>query len=192
VSPSRGTDGAAADVAAEDEAQESLFEIEPLWCLDTNVVVSFLREDDEEAYSRQVLPEQWRAFERDIATGLIIAPLQIRDELEGWCNEIPDMRNWLATHGGMFRDLNPRALAAAKRVVNAYPAYASSRNYLGDLCVIAMAASLGLTVISNEKPAKGQPSRNRPKIPDVCAEMGVGFVSVIGYLRRRLSIHPPG
>lgn len=192
MSPSGGTDGAATQIDAEDAAQESLFDIEPLWCLDTNVVVSFLREDDEEAYSRQVLPEQWRAFERDISTGLIIAPPQVRDELEGWCVEIPDMRSWLATHGGMFRDLDAAALAAAKHVVNAYPAYARNRNYLGDLCVIAMAASRGLTVISNEKAAKGQPSRNRPKIPDVCAEMGVGFVTVIGYLRRRLATHPPG
>ncbi len=100
------------------------------------------------------------------------------------------MRSWLATKSGMFRNLDDAALAAAKQVVNAYPAYASNRNYLGDLCVIAMAASRGLTVISNERGAKGQPSRNRPKIPDVCAEMSVGFTSVIGYLRRRLASNP--
>lgn len=165
-----------------------LFDIEPLWCLDTNVVVSFLREDDEEAYSRQVLPEAWQAFEADISTGLIVAPTQVRDELEVWCADIPDMHLWLASRPGMFRELDAGALGWAKTVVNTYPAYASSRNYTGDLCVIALAAALGLTVVSNEKPAKGQPSRSRPKIPDVCAELNVGYVSVIGYLRRRLAV----
>lgn len=192
MSPTKGTAGSALQPGSDGAGQGSLFQIEPLWCLDTNVVVSFLREDDEEAYSRQVLPDQWRTFERDISSGLIIAPPQVREELEGWCVEISDMRAWLNTHTGMFRDLDAAALAAAKRAVNAYPAYASNRNYLGDLCVIAMAASRGLTVISNEKPAKGQPSRNRPKIPDVCAELGIGFVSVIGYLRRRLATRPLG
>lgn len=187
-----GTDGSAMQTGAGEAAQESLFDIQPNWCLDTNVIVSFLREDDDEAYSRQVLPEQWRVFERDIATGLIIAPTQVRDELESWCVEISDMRSWLATHGGMFRELDAAALTAAKQVVNAYPAYASNRNYIGDLCVIALAASRGLTVISNEKPAKGEPSRRRPKIPDVCAELGVDFVGVIRYLRRRMSTHPSG
>lgn len=180
-------DGAATQAEAGEGAQESLFDMQPLWCLDTNVVVSFLREDDEEPYSRQVLPEQWRVFERDISTGLIIAPPQVRKELESWCTEISDMRSWLASHTGMFRNLDAAALAAAKQVVNVYPAYASNLNYMGDLCVIAMAASRGLTVISNEKPAKGEPSRTRPKIPDVCAQFGVGSVGVIGYLRRRLS-----
>lgn len=171
----------------EGAAQVSLFEIEPRWCLDTNVVVSFLREDDEEPYSRQVLPEQWRAFEIDISSGLIIAPVQIREELEGWCDEISDMRSWLADHRAMFYELDDAALGWAKQVVNTYPAYARNRNYLGDLCVIATAASKGLTVISNERRATAQPSPRRPKIPDVCTELDVGCVSVIGYLRRRQS-----
>jgi hypothetical protein len=163
----------------------SLFDITPRWCLDTNVVVSFMREDDEEPYSRELLPAQWQAFESDISSGLIAAPIQVRDELSTWSPQIPDLARWLKTHRGMFRELDEGTLRNVKEVVNRYPTYARDRNYLGDLCVIALAGAHQLTIVSNEKGSKGQASRTRPKIPDVCAELGIDCVSVMGFLRRR-------
>lgn len=167
--------------------QAALFETPAAWCLDTNVVLSFLREDDDEHYSRQVFPDAWRMFESDISTGLIIAPPQVREELGTWCREVPELHRWLATRRSMFHDPDSQALGWAKRIVNSYPGYAKDRNYLGDLCVIALAGSRSLTVITNEKRAAGQPSRTRPKIPDVCKEFSIPCLTVIGYLRRRLA-----
>jgi hypothetical protein len=179
-----GTGGPSAPGIAQ---QDALFETPPAWCLDTNVVVSFLHEDDDEHYSRQVFPDAWRAFESDIATGLIIAPPQVREELETWCPTIPELHRWLAARRSMFHDLDTSALTWAKRIVNSYPGYAKDRNYLGDLCVIALAGSRSLTVITNEKRATGQPSRQRPKIPDICNDFDIPCLTVIGYLRRRVA-----
>lgn len=161
-----------------------LFDVQPSWCLDTNVVVSFLREDDSEPYSRQVMPEQWRAFEMDIASGLIVSPPQVREELERWQGDIRDLRPWLVKHRGMFRELDDDALQWVKTIVNAYPVYGKNLNMLGDLCVIALAASKGLTVITNEKSA-GVVNPRRPKIPDVCASFQLRSATVMGFLRRR-------
>jgi hypothetical protein len=163
----------------------ALFTVAPRWCLDTNVVVSFLKEDDEEAYSRKLLPDAWRAFESDIASGYTVAPPQVRAELLRAQVVVPDMGEWLARHQAMYVELDDATLAFAKRVVNAFPTYGRDENYLGDLCVIALAGAWGLTVISNERAAKGQMSQRHPKMPDVCGVFNIAFVSVMGYLRQR-------
>lgn len=59
-------------------AQDALFEDEPpRYCLDTNVVVSFLKGTDDEYYGVDIFGEQWALIERLIASGVIVAPRQV-------------------------------------------------------------------------------------------------------------------
>ncbi len=116
--------------------------------------------------------------------GHIIAPRQVESELAKWDTKIGPMKAWLRGHHHIFRDVETNAqLEIAKRIVNAYPAYGESQNYLGDLEVITLAAARGITVISLEV-SNPNPSKRRPKIPDVCAEFNVGCLSLPGFLRR--------
>lgn len=161
----------------------ALFVIDPRYCIDTNVIVSFLRDDEGEPYSGPAFRPQWEVIERLISSGIIVAPRRVEHELEGWEKEIPAMKGWLADHRHMFRDMTEEQLAAAKRIVNDFPDYGSSDNYVGDLEVVSLAMSAGLAVVTNER-TRPNPSQRRPKIPEVCATYKVECLSVPGLLNR--------
>lgn len=166
--------------------QDALFDTEPpRYCIDTNVIVSFLRGTDDEHYGADVFAPQWAQIERLILGSVIVAPRRVERELSMWERAIPAMRPWLKARPHMFRDVETEAqLLSAKRIVARYPVYGESMNYLGDLEVMTLAAALGLTVVTLERRAAGTPSKKRPKIPDVCAEFGIDCVTVAGFLRR--------
>jgi len=161
--------------------QGALFDVEPRYCLDTNVIVSFLSSSEDEHYGGGGFESQWQVFERLITDGLIIAPAQVRLELERWKDSEPAVAEW-ARHRHMFRDVTTDQLTWVKRVVNAYPAYARDRNYVGDLMVISLAGALDLTVVTLER-VGATPSRKHPKIPHACAEFEVACTTVPGLLR---------
>ncbi|MGW3549242.1 DUF4411 family protein [Janibacter hoylei] len=166
-------------------AQDALFENEkPRYCLDTNVVVSFLKGTDDEYYGVDIFGEQWALIERLIASGVIVSPRQVERELAKWQTSSSTIQAWVKDHHYMFKDVETVAqLQVAKRIVSSYPVYAKTDNYLGDLEVMSLASALDVTVISLEGEAK-DPSVRRPKIPNVCKEFGIDCVSVTGFLRR--------
>ena len=165
--------------------QAALFETEPpRYCIDTNVVLSFLKGTDDEHYGADVFAPQWAVIENLIASGVIVAPRQVEHELTPWQKTVPTMNAWLKKRHHMFRDVETEAqLLAAKRIVRKYPVYGETLNFLGDLEVMTLAHALGITVISLESESPF-PSQKRPKIPNVCKEFGIDCVSVTGFLRR--------
>lgn len=166
--------------------QDALFEPEPpRYCIDTNVVLSFLKGTDDEHYGADVFVSQWALIEGLIAIGGIVAPRQVEVELSKWQKTVPEMGAWLKGRSHMFRDVETEAqLLSAKRIVAAYPAYGETMNYLGDLEVMTLAQALDLTVISLESESRGPTSRKHPKIPNTCKEFGIDCVSMVGFLRR--------
>lgn len=162
---------------------DSLFFIEPKYCIDTNVIVSFMHIDDEEQYGRDTFPQQWDFIERLISEGAIVSPRRVERELRHWEKEIPEMKAWLDARHHMFRDVTTEQLSLAKQVTNAYPDYGSSHNYIADLEVITLAGVLRLAVITNER-ARPQASLRMPRIPEVCGAFSIECLSVPGFLRR--------
>jgi hypothetical protein len=163
----------------------SLFELPARYVLDTNVVVAFLLESDDEPYGRDIMPREWDLFEQLIGSGEIVAPRRVEFELHGWDKRIPDMKQWVGAHRHMFRDLTDEQLARAKQIVNAYPDYGSNTNYLGDLEVLSLAWVLNVPVITLER-IRPSVTRHQPKIPEVCREFQLGCLSVSGFLRIEL------
>ncbi len=165
--------------------QGALFENEPpRYCLDTNVVVSFLKGTDDEYYGFDIFGEQWALIEHLIASGVIVAPRQVERELSKWQSSSPTIQAWAKSFQYMFKDVETVAqLQVAKRIVDSYPIYGKTDNYLGDLEVMSLAGALGVAVISLESEVR-EPSQKRPKIPNVCKEFGIDCVSVTGFLRR--------
>lgn len=170
--------------------QPSLFDVEPRYCIDTNVIVSFLHQADDEPYGSDVFAPQWAVFERLINNGTIIAPVQVQVELGRWATKNPAIHRWMTDRRGMFRPPSTEQLAVAKKVVNRFPGYGRDMHYMGDLMVISLAAAHELTVITLEHGNGPAPSRTRPKIPFTCAEIGVGCTTVAGFLRREQSPVP--
>lgn len=163
--------------------QDSLFADPAKYSIDTNVIVSFLGDSESERYPMDAFKPQWDFVEAAMRDGRVVAPRMVETELEKWQKNIPQMKPWLAGHKYLFNDIESDAqLAGAKRIVNAYPAYATSVNYLGDLEVMTLAMARQLSVISLELRAT-QHSAKRPKIPNVCDEFGIGCVNLAGFLR---------
>jgi len=161
----------------------TLFDAFAKYSIDTNVILSFLREDEAERYPMDVFKPQWDFLHKAIADGRVVAARRVEAELAKWQKTIPTMKAWLSEKKHMFCDVETdEQLAAAKRIVNAYPAYGSNENYLGDLEVMTLAMARKLTVVSLELKAH-QHSNKRPKIPNVCEEFGIGCASLAGFLR---------
>lgn len=162
----------------------ALFTPEPRYAIDSNIVLSFLKTEDDEHYGVDVFGQQWQFLERQMKNGVIIAPRQIEKELEAWEERIDTMKAWLRDHRYLFCDVDDAQLALAKQIVNTYSAYGMTFNSLGDLELMTLAGSRGLTVLSLEHKRSTQPSKTLPKIPDVCAEYEIECVSFVGFLRR--------
>lgn len=163
--------------------QDGLFADSAKYAIDTNVIVSFLGDSDSEHYPLDVFKPQWDFLESTMRDGRVVAPRVVETELEKWATKVAAMKAWLHEHKYLFQDIETDAqLDGAKRIVNAYPAYATSVNYLGDLEVMAFAMARGLSVISLEVKAT-QHSAKKPKIPNVCKEFGIAWVNLAGFLR---------
>lgn len=166
---------------------QGLFEIEARYCIDTNVLVSFLSESDDEYYGADIFPDHWALIQRLITSGNIIAPRQVEYELTGHAKKHSKIGSWLHRNDHMFRDIaSSDELSLAKRIVNAYSAYARNTNYLGDLEVMTLAGARELTVVSLEVGLQ-QTGQRRPKIPNICSEFGINCLSVSGFLRAEKS-----
>lgn len=162
---------------------DTLFDLDPHYCIDTNVIVSFLSETDDEYYGADIFPDHWRQIESLIASSEIIAPRQVERELEGHASKRAKVGPWLGKHRYMFRDIQcDEQLQLAKQIVNRYPVYSKTVNYLGDLEVMTLAGALRLKVITLELPEQ-QSGQKRPKIPNVCREFNIDSLSVAGFLR---------
>lgn len=101
-----------------------------------------------------------------------MAARRVETELQKW-QRLGRMKIWLHDHKYVFQDIvSDEQLAAAKVIVNAYPAYGLDVNRLGDLEVMSLAKARSLTVVSLE--SQKQHRVDRPKIPKVCQEFGMG------------------
>lgn len=172
--------------------QPALFDVEARYCIDTNVIVSFLNKADNEFYGADVFAPQWALFERLITNGEIVAPDAVKTELDKWALKDQNIHDWVRARPGMFRGPTTDQLAKAKEIVNRLPGYGRDLHYLGDLMVISLAAVEHLTVITLETADDPAPSRTRPKIPYTCGEFSVDCTSVAGFLRREQARTVPG
>jgi hypothetical protein len=164
--------------------QTNLFQEKPRYVLDTNIVVSFMKQTEDEYYGSDVFKPQWEFLESLIAKCVVIAPRQVETELLEWCKTIPEMKDWLKHHKDMFVDVDDDAqLESAKKILKEYPVYGSNKNFLGDLSVMTLADSMGIAALTLEGESVGR-SKRLPKIPNVSKEFNIDHASFSGFLRR--------
>jgi len=154
----------------------------PIYCIDTNTLVSFLKESDDEFYGRDVFSSQWELIEELINSGLMIAPKNVKLELDKWKASSPEVKEWVSNHHHMFVEIDDSQLISAQLILGKFKAYAKNENYANDLSVIALAHSKDLTIITLEQLAITH-AYSKPKIPNVSKDFGVRCVSVSGFLR---------
>lgn len=98
-----------------------------------------------------------------------------------------NVRAWARNHAALFVPLTPDIQAAGAAIEAAYPDLMDPKGLheSADAYVIALARLRGGIVVSQETSAAEK--RKAPKdhyIPDVCRELGVPCINLLGLMRR--------
>lgn len=154
----------------------------PLCVIDTNVILGFLKQTDDEAWGADAFPVHWQRVEAMLRDGRVVGTTSVLAELLVWTDRIPNLSRWLKANHSAFLAPTTDQLRWAKQITNAYPVYGSASNFEADLMVMAMAGAVGGAAFCAEKPSGHSP--RKPKMPYVCAEHGIDFVTVSEFFRR--------
>ena len=95
-----------------------------------------------------------------------------------------DVLKWVKKHDSMIVRIDAEIQRYVVEIMSSHTRLVDSKkNRSGaDPWVIALARAKSLTVVTAEK-ATGSPAK--PKIPDVCKDLGIVSVSVIDFFRRQ-------
>jgi hypothetical protein len=99
----------------------------------------------------------------------------------------PDLKSWTAAHPKVFVPLAPEVQIEAAAIEARYPGLMDAKgvHQSADAYVIALAKLTGGMVVSQETSAheKRNPAKTH-YIPDVCRDLGVSCINLLGLLRR--------
>jgi hypothetical protein len=149
-----------------------------LYALDSSFLIDLFTPDG--THPRDVHVGLWRHFERQVKSGEIIAPIEVREELTK--NVGDELDRWVVKHRTIFIEVSKPQLAVLQTIVRAYPAFTHGRENMADPSVVALAAAEGLTVLTSEHRSH-TPSPRMPKIPNLCDEHGVRCLGINAYMR---------
>jgi hypothetical protein len=152
-------------------------------CIDANVLFNFWKLGPDEPYGKDVFKTQWDIIEKRIEAGTIVAPKAVYDEIMK--GKIPDdpLKQWAKDHSYMFIELDDDQVAAMAPIVTKYDVYNDmQRGSYADLCVIVLAKSRNLTVLTSERTALNISMKN-PKIPNVCQDQDVSCTTLVEMFR---------
>ncbi len=141
-----------------------------MYCLDTSAFIeSWWR-----LYRPSSFPSFWAKLEEAAVNRILIAPFTVMDELRR--QEGDKLYAWALERKFMFLPLTTELQAAQACIINRFPRLineAKNRS-LCDPWVIALAQIHQCPVVTEEN--RGGDSR--PKIPDVCDQLGIGWMKV--------------
>ncbi|MDR3158265.1 MAG: DUF4411 family protein [Zoogloeaceae bacterium] len=135
-------------------------------------------------YGLDFCPASWQWLIDNNASGRVFSIDKVSDEIAAGSDELTD---WAKQHGnGLFRATGATVVAQFGKVSD----WATSRRYesaaintffqVADFYLIAHALAGGHTVVTHEKPEN---SLKRIKIPNVCAGLGLRFMTPYQMLR---------
>lgn len=132
-------------------------------------------------YPPDVFPAIWSNMDAAAERGDIFVVDEVVRELE---RKDDDVLKWVKKHDSMIVRIDAEIQRYVVEIMSSHTRLVDSKkNRSGaDPWVIALARAKSLTVVTAEK-ATGSPAK--PKIPDVCKDLGIVSVSVIGFFRRQ-------
>ena len=114
-----------------------------------------------------------------IAPDEVLREIKVKDdEVHAWCKNLDGCCD------DFFAPLLEELQDAASAILREFPRLVDDRPKKGraDPFVIALAQLRGATVVTEEQPTYSKNTK-RPKIPDVCIEMGVRSINLVGFMR---------
>jgi len=152
----------------------------PVYSLDTNVLMDW----QARFYPTDIFPSLLTRFDELVETGRFRAAELVHEELD--VVGTPELSGWATAHSQVFVP-TAELLAAALHIQDRFPGLRDPKAMYeeADAYVIALAQLRGGVVVTQETSAaeKRNPKRTH-FIPDVCRELGVPSISLLGLMRR--------
>lgn len=152
-----------------------------MYSLDT----SFFMDWQARYYPLDVFSTLQKKVESLIATRVCAAVELVKEEIDAVGT--PGLRTWATGQAGLFVPLSSDVQLEGAAIEAAYPELMDPKglNESADAYVIALAKLKGWTVVSQETSVQ---EKHRPRrsyfIPDVCRDLGVPCINLLGMMRR--------
>jgi len=145
------------------------------YCIDTSALIDAWTR----WYPKEVFPSLWDSVDKLIADGRLISSEEVLQELER--KEGDDLHEWARRREALFVPLDDRIQEHLSRIMASHARLVDGRTgkSYADPFVIATAQANQCVVVTGEKPST---KPRRPKIPDVCRDLGIqciGFTELI-------------
>ena len=129
-------------------------------------------------YPLSIAEDIWQGLAELSAAGRLISPREVRRELE---KKEDDLFKWAKAQEDLFKDPSSEDIVEAKKIMNTFPGLVEHDKETPDAdpFVVACARSRSFVVVADESPAG---PGARPKIPDVCKELGVRCIRLVGLI----------
>ncbi|MCO6481371.1 MAG: DUF4411 family protein [Flavobacteriales bacterium] len=153
----------------------------PLYCIDTNSLMDW----QARYYPTDIFPGMLSRMDQLVSEDRLVAPALVREEVEAV--GAPELVAWVKAHRNMFVP-NADVLAGALAIQHRFPGLLDPRATYeeADAYLIALAQRTpnGI-VVTQETPASEKSRAKRSHyIPDVCREMGIPCISILGLMRK--------
>jgi len=151
-----------------------------VYSIDTNSLMDW----QARYYPTDVFPSLLTRIDVLVSSGRLIAAALVREETEAVGTA--GLIQWVQANAGMFVP-TANVLADALTIQNQFTGLRDPRAEYeeADSYVVALAQQRGGIVVTQETPAA---EKNRPRrthfIPDVCRELGIPCISLLGMMRR--------
>jgi len=130
-------------------------------------------------YPIDVFPGVWDQMNRAAQEGQLLVADEVLSELS---KKDDGAHQWVKSHGLMVIKLNSELEKHVREIMARYPRLVDTKKgrSVGDPFVIALARARNLTVITAEARTG---KIEVPKIPDVCDELGIRSIGIVGFFR---------
>ena len=132
-------------------------------------------------YPPDVFPTIWTHMGASAARGDIFVIEEVLRELEKKDDGIHD---WIKKREAMVVPIDAEVQSHVTQIMSKYGRLVDSKKNrsVGDPWVIALAQARGYTVVTGEKETG---NLAKPKIPDVCRDLGISCVGIVDFFRRQ-------
>jgi hypothetical protein len=132
-------------------------------------------------YPPEVFPALWKNLEKLIEDGDLIASEEVLHDLEKKDDEV---YKWAKSQTGLFIQTDEAIQVAVQGILAQHKKLVDTRRNrsASDPFVIALGRIANCAVVADEQPGGGL---DRPRIPDVCAAMGIRYMNLLALIREQ-------
>lgn len=147
------------------------------YCIDTSALIDMWRVH----YPEDVFPALWVDIGTIVRDGILVAPVEVLDELE---RKDDELLAWARTHAEMCLDLSAEEVSLVGEMVAAHLGWVDLYKETPDAdpFIVALARTRDLCVVTAERMSA---PTERPRIPNICRHYRVECINPVELFRQR-------